>query len=183
MARNRLVVFVGWMLASLLMSACTSNITPRDLQMGLELTEPAKSTAPAIAPLSQNNITGDTPKADVLFVRAVESTDGTWSFSVTVRHPDTGWENYADGWDVVTPTGEVLRSNDSDAFTRPLTHPHVEEQPFTRSQNGIHIPDGVTTIRVRAHSLIGGFGGQEVEAPLNHSQSTATFEVMRIESH
>ena len=41
-------------------------------------------------------------------------------------------------------------------------HPHVDEQPFTRSQRGIVIPPGVTQVRVRAHDLVDGFGGREV---------------------
>ena len=33
--------------------------------------------------------------ADVLFVRTVQAADGTWTFHVTVEHPDAGWEDYA----------------------------------------------------------------------------------------
>jgi hypothetical protein len=104
--------------------------------------------------------------ADVLFVRAAQSEDGTWAFTVTVQHPDTGWDNYADGWDVVTSDGVVLCPNPGCTFTRRLEHPHVEEQPFTRSQSGIVIPEDVVRVRVRAHSLVGGFGGREVEVDL-----------------
>jgi uncharacterized protein YceK len=100
--------------------------------------------------------------ADVLHVRAVQASAGTWTFYVTVAHPDTGWEDYADGWDVVTPSGEVLKANPGDPFTRLLLHPHETEQPFTRSQGGIAIPDGVTRVRVRAHDLVDGWGGREV---------------------
>jgi hypothetical protein len=100
--------------------------------------------------------------ADVLHVRAVQASAGAWTFHVTVSHPDTGWEDYADGWDVVTPGGEVLKANPDDPFTRLLLHPHETEQPFTRSQSGIAIPDGVTRVRVRAHDLVDGWGGREV---------------------
>jgi len=47
--------------------------------------------------------------ADVTFVRAVQTGDTTWTFHVTVEHPDTGWEEYADGWDVVLPDGTVIK--------------------------------------------------------------------------
>lgn len=104
--------------------------------------------------------------ADVVSVRAVQAADGTWTFHVTVSHPDTGWEDYADGWDVVTPGGQVLKPDADGEFTRTLLHPHVEEQPFTRSQSGIVIPQGVTQVRVRAHDLVDGFGGQEVVVDL-----------------
>ncbi len=116
--------------------------------------------------------------ADVLFVRAVLQDDGRWTFYVTVAHPDTGWEDYADGWDVIAPDGTVLKANPGDPFTRLLLHPHVEEQPFTRSQGNISIPPQVTQVRVRAHDLIAGFGGQEVEVNLMQP-SGPNFEVQR----
>ncbi len=93
--------------------------------------------------------------ADVEFVKATEQSNGTWRFTVTVRHPDTGWEDYADGWDVVLPDGTVLKATD-DSFTRLLLHPHETEQPFTRSQSSIVIPEGITTVTVRAHDLVDG---------------------------
>ena len=104
--------------------------------------------------------------ADVEFVRVVESSDGLWTFHVTVRHPDTGWEDYADGWDVVLPDGTVVKPDPDSPFTRLLTHPHETEQPFTRSQSGIVIPAEITTVTVRAHDLVDGFGGLEVVVDL-----------------
>ncbi|MCP4414989.1 MAG: hypothetical protein GY805_00100, partial [Chloroflexi bacterium] len=38
--------------------------------------------------------------ADVLFVIATETAVNLWTFNVKVTHPDSGWEDYADGWDV-----------------------------------------------------------------------------------
>lgn len=105
--------------------------------------------------------------AHVVFVQAVEDEDGTWTFSVAVEHPDTCWEDYADGWDVVLPDGSVLKPDPDAAYTRVLTHPHENEQPFTRSQGGIVIPAEVTSVTVRAHDLVDGFGGQEVVVQLN----------------
>jgi thiosulfate/3-mercaptopyruvate sulfurtransferase len=109
--------------------------------------------------------------ADVLFVRARLQADGTWSFDVTVQHEDTGWEHYADRWEVLTPEGQVLT-------TRVLTHPHVNEQPFTRSQSGIVIPEGVTQVQVRAHDLVDGYGGREVAVDLTVAKGQ-DFEVLR----
>jgi hypothetical protein len=109
--------------------------------------------------------------ADVLFVRARLGADSTWTFEVTVQHEDTGWEHYADRWEVLTPEGEELA-------TRVLAHPHVDEQPFTRSQSGIVIPEDVTQVRVRAHDLVHGYGGREVVVNLTVGQGE-DFEVIQ----
>jgi len=66
-----------------------------------------------------------------------------WTVSVTLRHPDTGWDHYADGWEVRSPDGELLGE-------RPLAHPHVSEQPFTRSLSRVAIPDDVSEVIIRA---------------------------------
>jgi hypothetical protein len=112
----------------------------------------------------------------VLYARAVQASDGTWTFHVTVAHPDTGWEDYADGWDVLTPDGRVLKPDPGSPFTRLLLHPHESEQPFTRSQSGIAIPPGVSQVRVRAHDLVDGYGGREVWVDLT-VESGEDFEV------
>jgi hypothetical protein len=127
-----------------------------------------------------NTVTAEPGKgnADVTFVRAMRALGGTWTFHVTVRHPDTGWEDYADGWDIVTPDGKVLKPDPDNRFTRTLLHPHVDEQPFTRSQSGITIPEGVTRVRVRAHDLVDGYGGQEVVVDLE-ADSGENFRVER----
>jgi hypothetical protein len=119
-----------------------------------------------------------TGNADVTFARAVQAEDGSWTFHVTVQHPDTGWDDYANGWDVVTPDGMVLKPDPQGEFTRTLLHPHVEEQPFTRSQSGIEIPEGVTQVRVRAHDLVTGYGGEEVVVDLARASGPG-FEVQR----
>ena len=62
--------------------------------------------------------------------------------------------------------------------TRTLLHPHVNEQPFTRSQSGIVVPDGVTTVTVRAHDLVDGFGGRETSVDLT-AERGPDFEVER----
>lgn len=116
--------------------------------------------------------------ADVTYVKAVQAGDATWTFHVTVSHPDTGWDDYADGWDVLAPDGTVLKLDPESPFTRLLLHPHVDEQPFTRSQSAIAIPESVTEVRVRAHDLVDGFGGREVVVDLT-AASGEGFEVAR----
>jgi hypothetical protein len=142
--------------------------------LSLSACQPAET--PPAASATQG--TESAANADVTHVRAVQADNGTWTFHVTVEHPDTGWEDYADGWDVVTPDGTVLKPNPDDPFTRLLLHPHQNEQPFTRSQSGIEIPDGVTEVRVRAHDIVDGFGGEEIVVDLT-KESGSGFEVER----
>jgi hypothetical protein len=98
-------------------------------------------------------------EADVVAVEAARQSDGTWRFNVTVRHDDTGWEHYADRWQVETPEGRVLA-------TRVLLHPHEGEQPFTRALGGVIVPPGVTEVIVRAHDSVHGDGGQVMRVAL-----------------
>ena len=73
-----------------------------------------------------------------------------WQISVTLSHPDTGWEHYADGWRVLDENGKELGRRD-------LLHPHVKEQPVTRSLSGVMIPDGLGTIHVQSRCLVDGW--------------------------
>ena len=119
--------------------------------------------APAVPKKAVKTI-GD---ANVTSVFAREEEDGTWTFHVTVEHKDVNWYDYADGWDVVLPNGDVVKPDPFSLFTRALRHPHVDEQPFTRTQKGIEIPEGVDTVTVRAHDKKDQWGGQEVTVDLN----------------
>ena len=138
---------------------------------------PIEPTA-APTPIEPSPAPGRRGNADVLHVKAAQASDGTWTFHVTVQHPDTGWEDYADGWDVVTPDGTILKPDPDSPFTRLLLHPHVDEQPFTRSQSGIIIPQGITQVRVQAHDLVDGYGGRQIWVDLT-VDSGPDFEVQR----
>ena len=98
-------------------------------------------------------------EANVLQAKATKS-GGTWRFDVTVQHGDTGWDHYADAWRVVGPDGTVYG-------TRTLYHPHVDEQPFTRSLSGVSIPGGVSTVTVESHDSVHGWGGAKATVTLN----------------
>ncbi len=88
-----------------------------------------------------------------------QASGDSWRFSVTLRHPDSGWDHYADGWRVELPDGTVLA-------TRELLHPHETEQPFTRSQSGIPIPAGTGQVKIRAKCSVDGW-----------TEETTTFEL------
>lgn len=98
-------------------------------------------------------------KADVVAARAECSAERVCSFSVTVKHADTGWRHYASRYEIVSPDGTVLG-------TRVLRHPHVHEQPFTRSLAGVEIPEGVERVTVRAIDEVHGAGGETAEVAL-----------------
>lgn len=74
------------------------------------------------------------------------------NISVTLRHADTGWEHYADLWRVLAPDGKELGR-------RVLYHPHVEEQPFTRSKL-MTLPDGVNVVFIEAHDKVHGYSSK-----------------------
>lgn len=84
--------------------------------------------------------------ADVVGVDLRPAGD-VWRVDVTIRHDDTGWDDYADGWRVETADGTVLG-------TRVLHHPHVDEQPFTRSLGDVRIPDGAREVFVRTRTNV-----------------------------
>jgi len=130
-------------------------------------------TAPAEPAANEFIIPGnpDLDYAQVIFVRATQSSDGSWRFDVTVRHDDQGWEEYADAWQVVHPETEAVLAE------RILLHPHDTEQPFTRSESNIVIPPGLTQVIVRAKDNVEGFGGQAVIVDLTVPQSDY-FEVV-----
>ena len=98
-------------------------------------------------------------EADVIDVKATKTGERSFRFDVTVRHKDTGWDHYADRWEVLGPDRKVLA-------TRVLYHPHVEEQPFTRSLNSVRVPIGVTRVIVRARDKVHEFGGIEKSVAL-----------------
>ncbi|MDH3731705.1 MAG: hypothetical protein OES13_11395 [Acidimicrobiia bacterium] len=98
--------------------------------------------------------------ADVVAAAAAVQLDGAWTFEVTVSSADTGWEKYADAWEVRSLDGTVLG-------TRVLTHPHETEQPFTRSLAGVVVPDGTTEVVVAARDSVEGFCGEELAVTLS----------------
>lgn len=155
MTRRRLLVTIR--ACALVLVACR---TPPGAPPAADATAMPTRVPPADAPTPADSVA--VADADVEYVRAVEASDGTWTFHVTVRHADAGWDDYADGWDVVAPDGTVLKPDPESPFTRLLLHPHVNEQPFTRSRSGIVVPPAVERVRVRAHDLVHGYGGDEV---------------------
>lgn len=89
----------------------------------------------------------------------LERSGDTWSLSVTISSPYDSPERYADGWRVLAPNGDVLGKHE-------LMHDHANEQPFTRTQSGLEIPQDVQEITVEGRDLENGYGGETVTIPV-----------------
>ncbi len=92
--------------------------------------------------------------ADVV-AATIDSSGDTYRLSATILSADTGWDKYADAWEVRAPDGTVLG-------TRILAHPHVDEQPFTRSLGDVAIPTGLKDVEIVARDSVAGFCGETV---------------------
>jgi hypothetical protein len=88
---------------------------------------------------------------------------GEWQPSVTLHHADSGWEHYADAWRIRARDGQVLS-------LRTLYHPHVDEQPFTRSGPAFALPPGSSGVVVEAHDSVHGWSDTPLEVDLGQPQ-------------
>ncbi len=75
---------------------------------------------------------------------------GAYILNVTIRSPDTGCDQYADWWEVISAQGDLV-------YRRVPLHSHLNEQPFTRSGGPIRVGPG-TELTVRGHMSTGGYG-------------------------
>lgn len=82
-----------------------------------------------------------------------------FSFSVTLKHADTGWDHYANKWTVFSADGKVLG-------VRELLHPHVNEQPFTRGLSGVEVPAGIKVVYIEGNDSVHGAGKQRFKVVL-----------------
>jgi hypothetical protein len=99
--------------------------------------------------------------ADPPVIRNVNAQEsgGLWSFDVTITHGDTGWDDYADGWRILDADGKEIGMRD-------LAHPHVNEQPFTRSLSGVEIPAGLKEVGIQVRDSVGGWSPNITRVPL-----------------
>lgn len=97
---------------------------------------------------AQNVLANEVKVVDVKYVQTGEH---RYRFDVSLLHGDTGWDHYADAWEVLNEQKQVIG-------TRTLYHPHENEQPFTRSLSGVRIPAGLKTVYVRGHDKVHGYG-------------------------
>lgn len=90
-------------------------------------------------------------EVEVVDVNIKYNPSGHARVDVTLLHGDTGWDHYANAW-------EILDSNKNLIATRVLHHPHESEQPFTRSLNDVSLPAGEKFVYVRGRDKVHGYG-------------------------
>jgi len=101
----------------------------------------------------------------------IEPAAHRWTFHVTLKHDDKGWDHYADGWRIVDSKGAELGY-------RKLWHPHEKEQPFTRSLANVLVPKGESIIFIEAHDKVHGWSKQRVRIDLKVDKG-ARYQIRR----
>lgn len=124
---------------------------------------PAVPLVPLVPPVPP-----DEAVADVIAVTVSGSANG-YQFSVEVRSPDEGCEQYADWWEVLAEDGTLL-------YRRILAHSHVDEQPFVRSGGPVDVGSD-TVVWVRAHMHPGGYGGQVLKGSVQDGFAVVSVEI------
>lgn len=89
--------------------------------------------------------------ADIIKV-AASGAGNSYTFAVTIDSPDTGCDQYADWWEVISEDGDLI-------YRRILAHSHVGG-PFTRSGGQVAISEN-QKVWIRAHMNNTGFGANE----------------------
>lgn len=126
-------------------------------------TSETDDSSPTDGATTQASSESDTPAglADVLSVSVQGS---TWS--IEIRSPDTGCDQYASWWEVVRPDQTLV-------YRRILTHSHVDEQPFVRSGGPVEVSADDEVI-VRAYMYPQGYGGQAMRGTASSGFSVDT---------
>jgi len=90
--------------------------------------------------------TGYAGEADVIAAKMEHSGGNFYRFTVTVKHDDEDWDHFAKAWEILDSDGNILGA-------RVLLHPHVNEQPFTRSHT-ISLPENINQVTIRANTQV-----------------------------
>lgn len=112
-------------------------------------------------PLLLNANLGHANEVEIVDVVVKKSSENTFLFSVSLKHNDEGWDHYANEWQVIGPDGSVLGS-------RILAHPHVNEQPFTRSLSDVYIPRTIQQVTIRAQDSVHGWAKETLGTNVPH---------------
>lgn len=99
--------------------------------------------------VQQQDLTSSTTLAKIVNVEC-KGQPNNYTFSVSIESEETGCDQYADWWEVITADSILI-------YRRVLSHSHVNEQPFTRS-GGIIDVGADEFVYVRAHMNKAGYG-------------------------
>ena len=131
--------------------------------------------------MTNENTTPTTQSTQFVNVTKVKTSgsENNYNFSITIHSSDTGCDQYANWWEVITVEGDLL-------YRRILAHSHVDEQPFTRSGGPVKIATD-QMVWIRAHMNTIGYGTKvfkgsikegfvEVENPTDFAKDLANQE-------
>ena len=88
-----------------------------------------------------------------------------WTVRALIRHPDSGWDHYASGWQVLAPDGTEL------AFAE-ITHPHLDGEPIREELTGIRLPQGVDHLTIRVRCTLDGWSARSYRLDLDHQAAS-----------
>ena len=100
--------------------------------------------------------------------------ENNYTFTVTLKSPDTGCDQYADWWEVIDLEGNLI-------YRRILAHSHVNEQPFTRSGGKVAI-SATTKVIIRAHMNNSGYLPQVLRGTITDGFISEKFDVEKFTS-
>lgn len=139
------------------------------LLLGCAAQSPVSETSEATTADREVASEAERPTANELAtVRAVEVSgeSGAYRFAVTIESPDTGCNQYANWWEVVTEDGTLL-------YRRILAHSHVDEQPFTRSGGPVAVEADQPVI-VRSHVYPQGYSIRAMQGTVSEGLTPMT---------
>ncbi|MCK8520055.1 hypothetical protein M0D21_00635 [Aquimarina sp. D1M17] len=108
-----------------------------------------------------------TAEADIVSV-SFSGDENAYTFSVGIKSPDKGCNQYADWWEIVAEDGTLI-------YRRILAHSHVNEQPFVRSGGPVAIKKD-QIVYVRAHMNTSKYGSKVFKGSVENGFQESTLD-------
>ena len=163
--------FLSIALALMLASCATQSPSANDSSQPTEPEATSPSQAEDVSQPDESPQTEEIAQAEDMLatVTATEVTTGdpgAYTFSVTIQSQETGCDQYANWWEVVSEEGDLI-------YRRILAHSHVDEQPFSRTGGPVAIQPDQPVI-VRAHMDPQGYGTQAMQGTVENGFEEVT---------